>query len=275
MTMLLAQITDPHIKANRSIAYGHVDTAAFLEAVVNHINAFRPKIDAVIVTGDITDMGDSAAYDAARPIFKRLTMPWYVIPGNHDDRTNLRAAFCDHAYLKPGGDFIHYAIDAHPLRLVGLDTTVAGQPYGFLCRERLDWLDTTLRLEPEKPTLVYMHHPPFDTGIRHMDVQKLRNPDGLLSVLTKHPQVRHIACGHVHRAVETTLKGIGASIGPNGAHCVTLDFDPTAPPTFTMEPPAIRIFQLSDAGEIVCHTSHIGAFGGSRPFYMPDGRLID
>lgn len=273
--MLLAQITDPHIKANRRTAYGFVDTAGFLEAAIDHINMFIPQIDAVIVTGDIADSGHEDDYAAAIPILERLSVPWYTVPGNHDDRTNLRSALPTHRHLDQCKSHIQYVIDDYRVRLVGLDTSVPGQPHGFLCRERLDWLDTTLKSKPEKATFIFFHHPPFETGIRHMDVQKLSNPDDLFAILANHPQVRHIACGHVHRAIETTIHGIGVSIAPNTAHSVTLALSADAPSSFTMDPPALRIFRFTEHGEVVSHLSYVGDFKGPHPFFTPDGQLID
>ena len=143
-----------------------------------------------------------------RPILDRLRCPYFVIPGNHDLAGNMREAFSDHGYLPRTGAFLHYAVDDYPIRLIGLDTTVPGAPHGRLCPERLDWLDRQLGAQPDRATLLFMHHPPFQTGIGHMDVQNLINADELLRVLSRHSQVRHIACGHIHRALDTV---IGAS----------------------------------------------------------------
>lgn len=273
--MLLGQITDTHIKADGRLAYDKVDTAAALEAAVRHLNAFRPRLDAVIVTGDLTDQGRPEEYAALAPLLDRLDMPWYPILGNHDDRANARAALTGRAFAPDDGPFFHYAVDHRPWRLIGLDSTVPGKPHGRLCPDRLDWLDRQLALAPDRPTLLFMHHPPFDTGIRHMDVQRLENADAFLDVVARHSQVRHIACGHVHRASQCVMRGIGVSIGPNAAHSVTLDLDPQGPSSFTLEPPALRIFRLGEDGTVVTHLSFVGEFDGPHPFFGDDGRLID
>ena len=108
-----------------------------------------------------------------------------------------------------------------------------------------------------------------------MDVQNLRNGAEEIAVLAKHRQVRHVACGHVHRPVETTIEGIGFSIGPNAAHSVILDLREKPEPNFTLEPPAIRLFWVSDDGSLVSHLSFVGGFDGPHPFYEPDGSLKD
>ena len=108
--MILAQLTDTHIRSGRQVAYGRVDTCSMLENAVAHINNFRPNVGAVIVTGDITDRGELEAFHVFREIINELVPPWYVVPGNHDSRENFLEAFKDCYYLKNSCDFIHYSI---------------------------------------------------------------------------------------------------------------------------------------------------------------------
>ncbi len=273
--LLIAQITDCHLKVGRKLAYGLVDAAGFLEKAVAHVNAFSPPIAAVIATGDLADMGRAEDYGALRPILDQLRCPYYVVPGNHDDARTMREAFRDHAYLPTDGEALNYAVDHGQIRLIGLDSSRRGEPHGLLGPERLRWLDDALSEAPKQPTLLFLHHPPFVTGIRHMDVQNLFDAEALFSVLSRHSQVRHVACGHVHRPIETTIAGIGVSIGPNSAHVVTLDLHPEGPSTFTLEPPAIRLFRITEDGQVVTHLSFIGTFVGPHPFFEPGGALID
>lgn len=273
--MIVAQITDPHVRASGRLAYRKVDTTAGLTACVAHLNTLKPnRPGAVVVTGDITDFGTAAEYAQARSILDELSMPYYVVPGNHDDRDAMREAFADHAYL-PRSGFLHYAIDGYPIRLVGLDTVVAGEPYGDMCARRLDWLDGCLRAEPEKPTLLFMHHPPFLTGIRHMDWQNCRNNEALAGVVAKHRQVQMVLCGHVHRAVESSWAGTTAAIGPSPCHAVALDLEDHFDPAFALEPPACRLVYLNANDRLVGHLSYIGRFSGPFPFFNADGTLID
>lgn len=274
--MLIAQITDTHIKAYGKLAYRKVDTEAHLRRTVAHINTFAPAVDAVIATGDLTDSGAPEEMDLLRDCLTDLEPPFYMIPGNHDRRDTLRRVFPDHGYLNQTDPFIQYAIDDYPIRLIGLDSTVPGKPHGGFCRARIAWLDSALAAQPTRPAFLFFHHPPFMTGIGHMDVQNLQAPAGLWEVLANHPQVQHIACGHVHRASETTINGIGVSIAPNGAHAVSLDVRPDAPSSFTLEPPSLRVFRIDDeTGQVVSHLSFMGQFDGPHPFYEADGSLID
>lgn len=272
--MLIAQLTDTHIKPAGELAYGKVDTAAFLRRTVAHLNRLQPEVDAVFVTGDLADRGQDAEYELLAEILADLTPPVYLAAGNHDRREGIRAAFPGHDYLTGDGDFLHYWIDLGGLRAVVMDSSVPGEPYGRFCTERLAWLEQTLAQASDRPTMIFQHHPPFETGIRHMDVQNLQDAETYLAVLVRHPQVAHVACGHVHRASETVLKGLGVSIAPSPAHAVTLDLDPEGAPSFTMEPPQLRLFHVTPAQGVVSHLSPIGTFEGPYPFFGQDGGIL-
>ena len=258
--MLLAQITDTHVTAERDRRPGAFDAAACLAASIEHLNALEPRPDAVILTGDLTEKGTPDEYAAFREVLSALALPWYVIPGNHDERANFLAAFSDQIYLSGCEDFVHYSVEDYPLRLIALDTTVPGKPHGWLCEARLGWLDSVLSRGPSQPTLLFQHHPPFETGIDYMDAMNLHNGAEELQLLAKHPQVRHVACGHVHRPCETAIGGVGLSIAPNAAHAITLRLGRKQPLNYAMEPPAIRLFWSSEDGTVTSHLSFVGSF---------------
>jgi 3',5'-cyclic AMP phosphodiesterase CpdA len=274
-SLLLAQVSDTHIKAGRRLAYRKVDSSAALERCVQHLNGLDPLPDIVLLTGDLVDAGGRDEYAALKSMLDRLAMPYYLIPGNHDDREALRSAFEEHDYLRSGGEFVHYAIDNYPVRLIGLDSTVPGAPGGVMCERRLAWLDATLAQLPDKPTLLFMHHPPFLTGIRHMDVQNCANADAFGALVRRHPQVFRLLCGHVHRPIETHWHGIVASIGPSPSHTVALDLRDGGPPALVLEPAACQLHSWRPGTGLVSHLSFIGDYGGSHPFFDSEGRLID
>ena len=161
--MLIAQITDMHIKPPGELLYKRVDTAGFLERAVAHVTALDPRPDIVLATGDLVDGGKPEEYALLRRLLAPLAMPVYLIPGNHDARDAMREVFADHAYL-PRTGFLQYTIEDLPVRLIALDTLVPGKGHGELCAERLDWLEARLG-ESDRPTILFMHHPPFDCGI--------------------------------------------------------------------------------------------------------------
>lgn len=272
--MLIAQVTDPHIKVEGRLAYRKVDTAANLRRCVHHLLGLQKRPDLVLMTGDLTDFGRPDEYRLLRKLIAPLDMPVYVIPGNHDERENLREAFKDHPYLPRSGD-LSYVIEDYPVRMIGLDTTIPGKPGGELCTDRLAWLDGQLKDRPDLPTLIFMHHPPIVTGIQHMDVQNCKNGDALGRLLTRHRQVFQILCGHVHRPIHTQWYGVTVSIGPSASHNVALDLQEVSAADFYLEPPTVQLYEWRDNSSLIGHLSFIGDFEGPYPFFDEHGNLID
>ena len=263
---LLAQISDLHITAAGRLSYRVVDTVGMVRACVRHVLALKQQPDAVVITGDLTDSGQPEEYALLRELIAPLEMPVYLIPGNHDERGALRAAFADHAYLGQSSDAIQYTIEAHPLRIVALDTVIPGESGGELAAESIAWLDRALAQGPDRPTVVLMHHPPFTTFIGHMDACGLRNPQPLATVIRRHPQVERILCGHVHRAIEVRFAGTIAATAPSPVHQVALDLDVDAPADFVMEPPGYRLLAYAPATGLVSHIAYVGEFPGPYSF---------
>jgi len=270
--MILCQISDLHIKAGRKRAYGVVDTAGMLERCIAQIGTLPQQPDAVIATGDLVDLGRSEEYALLRELLAPLALPLFLMPGNHDERAALRAAFPDHAYLRQWEPFVQYVIDDLDVRLIALDTVIPGFGGGTLCDERLAWLDRTLAAS-DAPTIIAMHHPPFATGIGHMDRISLDNPGRLAQVVARYPQVERVIAGHLHRPITARFAGTTASTCPSPAHQVALDLSEQAPDHFIMEPPAFQLHYW-DGAALVTHTVYIGDFAGPYPF-RESGRLID
>ena len=273
--MLICQISDTHIKANRRLVYQRVDTASALERCVAGILRLPQQPDVVLFTGDIGDFGTAEEYALVRELLAPVTVPVYVIPGNHDNREEMRASFPDHEYLRQSARFIQYAIEDYPVRLVALDTVIPMNSAGELCEERLDWLEATLAQAPGRPTLVMMHHAPFATGLSYMDgIGLKRGGERLGRIIEKNPQVERIVCGHLHRTIVRRFHGTVASVCTSPAHQSELDLEPGATPMFRMEPPGFQLHFWTEQTGLVSHTVTIGDFDGPHP-YFKDGKRLD
>ena len=257
--MLIAQITDTHIKPDGVLAYRRIDTAAFLARAVDHLLHQDPRPDVVLATGDLVDAGTVAEYERLRRLLAPLPMPVYLIPGNHDDREAMRRVFADHSYL-PREGFMHYVIDGGPVRLIALDTLLPGSGGGVMDGERLAWLDARLGEAPTRPTLIFMHHPPFKTGIAYMDTIGLEGADALAGVVRRHPQVERVVCGHLHRSIQARWAGTVATTAPSTAHQVALDVREDADLGFTLEPPGYALHLWRDGLGLVSHVVTVGDY---------------
>ncbi|MGE6608360.1 phosphodiesterase [Halomonas sp. NPDC076908] len=271
---LIAQISDPHIKAGGKLSYRKVDTANALRQAISTLNQLQPRPDLVLISGDLVDFGHPDEYATFKHILAELTLPVYLIPGNHDDRQHLRDAFPEHRYLLQHTDYLQWVVDDYPVRIVGLDSSVPGKPHGELSDSSLQWLDVTLAEQPEKPTLVMVHHHPFVSGIDHMDRQPLQHANALAEVIGKHAQVERVLCGHLHRSIQARFANTLAVSCPGVSHQVSLDLTPDGPSSFQLEPPGYLLHQWSATNGMVTHQGFIEHYPGPFPFYDANG-LID
>jgi 3',5'-cyclic AMP phosphodiesterase CpdA len=272
---LIAQISDLHIKPVGLRAYQQVDTAAALARCIKELNRFLPRPDFVVISGDLVDAPSKEAYDHLLALLSPLKIPFAAVPGNHDDRDLMRAALPE-GYARPSGA-LHSLHAIGDVDVVLVDSTTPGRNYGTLGAESLAWLEGVLAASPLRPALLFMHHPPFVTGISHMDVQNLRDGGDLAAIVRRHPRVRLVAAGHVHRATLTNFVGAAATICPAPNHAVALDLDARQPPSFTIEPPAFHLHAWipgDGLGTLVTHWIPIGDFEGPHRFFDDHGELL-
>jgi 3',5'-cyclic AMP phosphodiesterase CpdA len=240
------------------------------------LNAFRPKPDFVVISGDLADTPTAEEYQYLERLLAPLELPFAGIPGNHDSRELMRAAFPSAAYAFPSGP-LDQRVEIAGIDLLLLDSSVPGKPHGVLAASSLQWLEAMLATSPDRPALVFLHHPPFRTGIWHMDRQNLFNAAEFAAIVSRYPRVQRIAAGHVHRATLTTFAGVATTICPAPNHAVDLDLAELREPSFKVEPPAFHLhswFPGEGFGSLVTHQVPIGEFDGPHPFFGPDGKLL-
>jgi 3',5'-cyclic-AMP phosphodiesterase len=276
MKTLLAQLTDLHIREPGRLAYGRLDTAPYLRAAVQAIAALPQRPHAVVLTGDLTDFGRAAEYGHLADMLAPLPMPLYLLPGNHDERVQLRRSFAEHAYLGDG-EFVQYSVSlgGHGLRLLALDTVELGAAHGRLCSKRLQWLADALDRHRGEPVVIAMHHPPFETLIGHMDrIGLLEGAGAMAEILATHPAVERVICGHLHRTIYSRIGAAVVSTAPSPAHQVCLDLAPDAASAWILEPPGFHLHAWLGPGRMVTHVAAVGRFDGPHPFH-DGGKLID
>jgi 3',5'-cyclic AMP phosphodiesterase CpdA len=247
--ILLAQLSDLHIGAG----VGEADPVRRAERVVAAVAALTPAPDAVVVTGDLTQLGGPEEYARVLEVLAPLEMPVHPLPGNHDVRAALRGALLADADTGPG-DFLQYEARVGPLRLLVCDTIVPGEDGGRLCPERLGWLDAALAADRETPTIVAMHHPPLTTGIEAMDDIGLEagSRAELGTTLAGAPNVLRVIAGHVHRPMYSTCGGRTVFSCPSTDVAIRLDLRAGAGLAVLDEPPAYALHLVTD-GTLVTH----------------------
>lgn len=272
--MLLAQITDTHMLPPGQLAYGEMDTAIALKAAVKALNAAAPDI--VLHTGDFAHHGAPEAYALALDILSDLKAPFYAIPGNHDDRANMREAFAGADWMpepETPGAFIQYEIDAGPIRILALDSMIPGQGGGELCADRLKWLKSKLDAGDDRPSIVALHHPPFPSGLDGFSKIGLGNSDKLADLLAGYPNVLRVIAGHNHRSITGMCGPVPAVVAPSASYPFAFDTTIGAPLAISYEAPGLAFHLWREDLGLLSHSTAIGDLPPPKPL-LKGGKLL-
>jgi 3',5'-cyclic AMP phosphodiesterase CpdA len=264
--VLIAQLSDLHVRPKGALLYGDViDSNRALADAIDHVLSMDRRPDLVVLTGDLVDEGRPEEYEMLREILAALPIPHLVIPGNHDDRDNLRTAFRDHTYLPREGP-LHYCVDDYPVRIIGLDSTVSGVHHGHIDADGLDWLTGVLASDTTKPTILMLHHPPFVSGIRYMDQYRYFDAASLKAVVERFDNVEAVLCGHVHRSIQKRWANTLVEVCPSTVSEIDLGLTPDAAPSSHAGPRAFMVHLWDEHDGLVSHTCQIGDFAGPYRF---------
>jgi Icc protein len=229
------------------------------------VRSLDPKPDIILLTGDVAATGSGSEYQYVAAQLRSFACPVLAIPGNHDKRDAMYAGLPAHTNALPGG---HLCIlfETPSIRFIGLDTLVPDRVHGELCAERLAWFEATLAADRNKPAFVFMHHPPFETGLTAMDRVGLREGrEAFVEILSRFPNIICVACGHAHRPISASAHGIPVRLAPSAAYPFALDLRPGADFQYVLEPPQIALHLWREDTGLVSHLSYIDAFPGPFP----------
>ena len=257
--MLIAQITDIHIGFDPDERPEEYNRIRF-RAVLDRLRTSPNPIDLLVMSGDLTDKGDRESFQKTAALLEVLPFPIHAMVGNHDTRDELWGAF---PQTPNNGGFVQYSILQDGLRIVFLDTLELGRHGGAFCEERAQWLSAELSAHRDEPTLIFMHHPPVVAGIDWMDPA----PDEgwiarFAGAIEGHDQIVAIHCGHLHRPLATTFRGVPLGVTPSVAPLVAMDLrpiDPQAPDErdlITTEAPTYAVHRWNGGG-LVTHYERV------------------
>jgi len=264
--MLVAQISDTHIAEPGQKAYGFVPVADNLKRCVAHINNLTVPPDMVLLSGDVTSDASQKQAEHAACILDQLACPYYLVPGNHDDRSVLWRVFGGAACLSGPGEFFNYVIDGHDLRVVAFDSVATGEPGGEVCPARADWLDACLREGKDQPTIIFMHHPPLKFGVPESDEDGFKGADILGRIIGKYPNIERILCGHIHLLAYANWHGTTVSTAPSMGMQLDLDLTQAKPSEFLMSDPAYLLHYWTPEKQLVTHTVQVNDWPGPYAF---------
>ena len=237
---VIIHVSDPHFLAGGAKLGGRYDVEANFARTLEAIRTVHPHPAAIVITGDLADLGEPDAYrrlrEAVEPIAEALRTSVVWVAGNHDERPALRAGLLDLAATE---EPVTGVWDLDGLRLVALDTSVPGWHHGDLDAAQLEWLAEVLSEPAPHGTLVAMHHPPLPSHLPLFDILELRHQDELAEIL-RGSDVRGILAGHLHYSSHGTFAGIPVSV--SSATCYTMNVARPAAEVNGMD--AAQAFQL-------------------------------
>ncbi|MCG6857173.1 MAG: metallophosphoesterase [Salaquimonas sp.] len=212
--MIIAQISDTHIALDVPDAGQRI---ADFERAIADINSLDPAPDVIFHTGDVVHNGRAEEYAEAVRILDKGRVPVFVIPGNKDDRANMRVAFADRGYFDPNDEFIEYTLEDYPVRLIAVDTLNTASNKGDFCVERARRLAERIEADTTKPIAVFAHHPPFmvQVGPEPLNFETPEMVERLRRTLQRSTNVIRVISGHVHRGTAGHVGEITATVMPS------------------------------------------------------------
>lgn len=219
-----------------------------VRAVLDYINERSTEIDVLLVTGDIADSGHPSQYEeAAQTLWSPL--PMLICPGNHDARDEFGFGLLGkHSHDDP----LNRAQLISGALFISVDSSVRGQPYGHLSDHTLAWMEAQIDAQPPTtPVFVSFHHPPVRLRMPFMDHIRMADNEGLEQLVTNHPNIAAMFCGHAHTGAVTTFAGRPLCLAPGVASTLNLPFE-GAEVINPTQPPGLAFHTYAD-GRLVSH----------------------
>jgi len=263
----IIQLSDLHLRGDDKLSFRVADTPKMAQDCFAHLASLPWQPSAIVITGDLADGGEANAYKRLKQFLDPLTVPTYILPGNHDKRDRIRSILPEYCPADQNvAPYLCYSIVSGALRMIFVDGTRPGSHSGHFDEPVAIWLERELAKAPTAPTLLFTHHPPFLTGFGKMD-EPYENRDRFAAILMGHPNVR-LLCGHLHRSIATQWAGCVAMTAPSVAMQIELDLSPEGGDEFRMETPGYLLHHFHEGvcNSHVCQIYTQASFSGPHRF---------
>lgn len=214
---VIVQFSDLHVVPDDVFKAG-IRPLENLDRAIGRLICSDVRPDVILLTGDLTDRGDSESYEALRakidPLAKRFGSAVIYLPGNHDSRGAFRESLLDET---PSNEPIYQVISVGSLRIVALDSSIPGEVHGVIDDGQLRMLEEELKTASTSGTIVALHHPPLWSPVSKMNGYGLREPERLGNVL-RGSDVMMVLSGHNHHVSCGAISGIPVFVAPACAY---------------------------------------------------------
>lgn len=251
-TARLVQITDPHLFASHEGQLLGVNTAQSLSAVLNTLSATHYPAHLMLATGDISQDYTPESYHNFVEAIRFLDFPCHYLPGNHDDPRVM------HLHMQGPKVYGQQRILIGNWQILMLDSTVRGKPGGHMGEAQFALIEAAVAAEPERHTLLVMHHNPILVDCAWLDQHCMDNGAAFLERVSRYPQVKGILWGHVHQALDDFYPREGAPLPLMATPSTCIQFKPKSP-YFALDhlQPGYRLLELLSDGSIHTHVYRV------------------
>ena len=235
---LIIQITDTHLMDHPESEFIQINPEQNFHAVIDDIVQRYPHIDAIIHTGDLAQVALPATYQRYLHYMEKLNIPFFHIPGNHDDIQHF-------PFHQPQPEPTIIALGQWLVIL--LNSAVTGKTDGWIQTEQLERLQALLQQHMDKDIILACHHHPFEMKSRWIDQHKLKNTAQFTEILKPFTNIKAVICGHVHQDSTTLWNHIQFMSTP--ATCI--QFKPLSE-NFALDQaaPGYRCLHLKENGQL-------------------------
>lgn len=251
------QITDTHLFGADDGSLLSVNTADSFLSVVDAVQSQPFAFDAILATGDISQDHSEESYLRFVDGIKALNRPCFWLPGNHDYKPGMYSVLPNSGVSQPG----HLLLGEY-WQVIFLDSQLAGVPHGQLSEDQLARLRQHLQDNPQRHTLVLLHHNPLLVGSAWLDQHCLKQRERFWDVISQFNNVRAVVCGHVHQASQFQYQGVEVMTTPSTCIQFKPDSDEFA---LDHQSPGWREIELHADGRVVSQVKRLG-----NGLFLPD-----
>ena len=259
----IAQLSDTHIRIPGTPLFNGVDSAIQLQKAIEWLLSDQLRLDAVVISGDLTQDGLVEEYQHLRQLLSPLAkqMPIYLALGNHDHFENFMQVFSDYPGIAQAKaqDALQYRMKIGDYQFLILDSLEQGNDQGHLNPQRLYWLNQQLLSSKDK-TVIVIHHPMIDIGNPLMDEMHLFEIEAFGQIIENYLHIELILCGHIHRTIFGKFKHVPVIIGPSTAHQYPINITHSSAKILSKEAPGFLIHTYIDGNSILTHQVPISPF---------------
>ncbi len=234
----IAQISDTHLFRSTDATLLGMNTEESLQATLALIKKKHPHLDAIFLTGDLSQDASPESYQRLAGYMHEFSCPSYFIPGNHDNPACLYENILSNN--KPHPDIV----TLNDWQIILLDSTVLGTPAGNFSLSSLAALQQHLE-QNKRHTLIFLHHHPLTINSAWLDKIGVKNNNEFVALIEKFSPVKIVSFGHIHQAFEKMVNGIQYYASPS----TCIQFMPNTQ-NFTLDTlsPGFRFFELHSDG---------------------------